>query len=124
MNEPRVLLFAGTTAVLFLFGILFVGCETPCQCAARVAKLGKRNAPALDVLVSKVPNDNPSTNATWLAAEAVGKIGTPAIEHIPLLNSKVGTGASQYDYRLRQAIERLEECSGGGRKEIKTKTEN
>ncbi len=38
MNEPRVLLLAWTTRAFFHYGTPFVGCETPRQRAARVAK--------------------------------------------------------------------------------------
>ena len=79
------------------------------EAARSLSKLGPLSAPVLDELKRKVESDNPSDDETWFAALAIGNIGEPAVECLPLLRSKLGAGAVQYDDALRESISNLEE---------------
>jgi len=78
------------------------------EAANSLSKLGKRSTPVLEKLVRQV-SKQPSDDESWFAADAIGEIGKPAIEYIPLLKSRIGTGAVQFDDSLRTAIAILEE---------------
>ena len=82
------------------------------EAARSLSKLGPLSAPLLGELKDKVKNDVPSNDATWFAALAIGNIGEPAVDCLPLLRSKLGTGAAQYDDALREAILKLEDAKG------------
>lgn len=77
------------------------------EAAIALANLGKRSTPVLDKLIRHV-SKKPSGDESWFAAEAIGEIGEPAIEYIPLLKALVGTGAVQFDESLQSAIAVLE----------------
>jgi hypothetical protein len=77
------------------------------EAAITLSNLGKRSTPVLEKLVRQV-SKRPSDDESWFAAEAIAEIGKPAIEHIPLLKSRIGTGAVQFDNSLRSAIATLE----------------
>ena len=77
------------------------------EAANSLSKLGKRSTPVLEKLVRQV-SKQPSDDESWFAADAIGKIGKPAIRYIPLLKSRIGTGGSLFDESLREAIDSLE----------------
>lgn len=81
------------------------------RAAARsLANLGVRSESALPQLVRQVAKPV-SDQVSWFAAEAIGKMGPAAVEFLPLLKSRLGTGAVQFDDSLRRAINRLEEVA-------------
>jgi HEAT repeat protein len=80
------------------------------EAARSLAKLGPRSSVVLNELVFLVAKD-PSDDESWFAAEAIGEIGEPAIEHLDFLRSRLGTGAPQFDDSLLGAISKLESIS-------------
>ena len=80
------------------------------EASLALARLGERSAPVLPALKAKVANEGKSGDDVWFAARAIGEIGCPAIGCIPLLESKLGTGAPQFDNCLNEAIQKLRQA--------------
>lgn len=78
------------------------------ESARTLAKLGHRSEPVMNDLALQVAK-YPSDDASWFAAVALGRIGAKAEKYLPLLRDRIGTGASQFDDSLRQAIASIEE---------------
>jgi hypothetical protein len=83
------------------------------EAARALSKLGVRSTPVLEQLIRQVMK-NPIDDESWFAADAIGKIGKPAVRCIPMLKSRLGTGGSIFDDSLNQAISLLEQLNIDG----------
>lgn len=77
------------------------------EAALALSRLGPRSRLVVDLLAAKVEKE-PSDETSWFAAEALGNSGRSSARFLPLLGSRLGTGAPQFDDCLRRAIERIE----------------
>lgn len=77
------------------------------EASRSLSRLGTRSAPVLDALKVQVANGDSNGDVAWFAAAAIGEIGESACECIPLLESKLGSGAPQFDDSLKRSIEKL-----------------
>jgi len=85
------------------------------EAARSLEKLAPVSAAVLEDLARQVAKQ-PSDEVSSFAAKAIGANGEAALEYLPLLQSKLGTGAKQFDNSLRRAIKLLEsverQCKG------------
>lgn len=79
------------------------------EAARSLRKLGPIAKPALPLLIRQVETGDPDDDTTWFAAEAIGRVDPTAVELLPLLRSKLGTGPDNFDSMLKRSIEVLED---------------
>ena len=78
------------------------------EAARTLGKLGPLSAPALPELKRQVTDKKMERSTAIFAAEAIGKIGDPAVSYLPFLRQQLGTGSELMDEALKKSIENLE----------------